>query len=283
MRPLEIPYNFDFSLIDFLKIYFKGKESLIHSIYLPPFKEDYYSAKEYLPQELNRQSTNTSYPQAREEYFKHIEYINNYFPNKIMLLLQQNENIMPLQTIDQYVQKYYINQFCVGSIKQAGQIKYLFPNIEITGSITMKITKEELEQIKKYKDFTNFVLFFPFNRDLQLIKQLPQEFKYILLVNCSCSIFCDGTHHWFANSSEKEKQAALICPTRGDMSIKNKMIIRPMDLEYFDPYISYYKLQGRECTTQTIITDIVNYTTDWDNKYPLITKYPNLYYKEKLI
>ena len=281
MRPLEIPYNFDIALIDFLRIYFKGREDLIHSIYLPPFQGHYHSAKEYLPQESGIGITKSSYPTTITEYLFHINYINKYFPNKVMILLQQNNQL--LKNDIEYVKEYNIYQYCVGSIQQAQRLKELNANIEITGSITMKITYEELINKKKYKDFTNFVLFFPFNRDLELIKKLPKDFKYIVLVNCNCSIFCDGTHHWFANTPEQEAHTDILCPTRTDMNIKNKIIIRPMDLEYFDPYVSYYKIQGRECTTQTIITDIVNYTTDWDNKYPLINKYQNLYYKDKLI
>lgn len=281
MRPLEIPYNFDTNLIEFLKIYFSGREQMIHSIYLPPYKNDYMAAKCYLPHEKSQRNVSSFYPQTREEYEYHIQKINKAFPNKAMILVQQNHGI--LQKIELYLNKYNIQQFCVGSTAQARQLKELNNQLEITGSITMKITYDELVQLEKYQDFTNFVLFFPFNRDLELIKKLPNSFKYILLVNCACSIFCDGTHHWFANTPEKESAAAVICPARNDMDIKHKIIVRPMDLEIFDPYISYYKLQGRECTTETIITDIVNYTTNWKEKYPLITQYPNLYDKNKLL
>ena len=36
-----------------------------------------------------------------------------------------------------------------------------------------------------------------------------------------------------------------------------------MDLPVFDPYISSYKLQGREYVTADLLKDIYLYTTDW--------------------
>ena len=114
MRPLEIPYNFDIALIDFLRIYFKGREDLIHSIYLPPFQGHYHSAKEYLPQESGIGITKSSYPTTITEYLFHINYINKYFPNKVMILLQQNNQL--LKNDIEYVKEYNIYQYCENNI-----------------------------------------------------------------------------------------------------------------------------------------------------------------------
>lgn len=161
-----------------------------------------------------------------------------------MLLLQQNNFC-----IDDELLAYYINlgfnKFCVGSIEQAKQIKKFLPSAEVIASITMKITYEEFISNNKLEIFDGFVLFFTFNRDLDLIKKLPKKYKYILLVNCGCNIHCDGTHHWFASRTFEEgnKPEQHRCPNKIKPTYwKDTIRIRPMDLNIFDPYISIYKL-----------------------------------------
>lgn len=268
-KPFEIPYNFDTKLIDFLEIY--QNNITLHCIYLPPYKKHYRCAKYYHSGNAGI-SVEDSCPETLELYEMHIKYINSKFPGKIMLLLQQN-NIMMQEDLLKYYFLLGINKFCVGSLEQAKIIKNLFPdeNIEIIGSITMKINKAKLtKEYEKY--FDGFVLWFPFNRDIKRIKELPSNFKYILLINCKCCTFCDGTHHWLAPSKEAEHN--LYCPRSildgSDISkvFKDLIFIRPNDLYLFDNYISYYKLQGREYTTDLIISDIIYYTTNY--KYYLI-------------
>ena len=259
MKPLEIPYNFDKNLIDILK-QFDSKGQRYSCIYAPPFKFDYVGAKHnYI--HLNNNSINNNFPKTREEYIEHITYINNIFPNKLMLLLQQQNCYMPAHLLTWYYNLGF-KKFCVGSVKQATIIKELFQDVEIIGSITMKVTIEDLQKTE-YNIFDGFVLFFPYNRDLESIQKLPKKYKYILLVNCQCDVTCQGTHHWFANIPE-EKTSLQRCPHlyRSD-SWENIIQIRPMDLPVFDPYISSYKLQGREYVTADLLKDIYLYTTDW--------------------
>lgn len=261
-KPFEIPYNFDTRLIDFLNIY-KSKIA-IHSIYLPPFEEDYpYSAKRFTIKCYNQPM-----PNDRNDYEKHINYIKQYFPNTLMLLLQSNSHVLNTNQL-----QYYINlgftQFCVGSIKQAKNIKKLFPEAEIIGSITMKIEPEELiSKIKIYrKYFDGFVLWFPYNRDIPKIESLPKNFKYVLLVNCHCTTACDGTHHWFAQNLEYEKNYYLYCPRDSkeeNRSFDKSIFIKPTHLYLFEDNISYFKLQGRELNTENLIRDIIMYTVDID-------------------
>jgi hypothetical protein len=82
----------------------------------------------------------------------------------------------------------------VGSYNQAKIIRDELKdtNIEIIGSITMKIMPQDLND-KKYEIFNSFVLWFPYNRNIYQIKKMPIKYKYILLVNCDCSIYCSGT------------------------------------------------------------------------------------------
>ena len=252
MKPFEIPYNFDKQLIDFLTIY---NCFPIHCIYCPPYYQDYEGAKyNYL---LN------TYPKDKQEYYNHIDYIYNSFPNKLMLLLQHNTDILDKKLLKEYMQLGF-NKFCVGSIQQAQEIKEVNPSAEIIGSITIKIDNSKIQpNYNQY--FDGFVLWFPFNRDITAISKLPQNFKYSLLINCKCSIFCDGAHHWFA-SAEQEKNYADKCPRlqipNGNI-FENQIFVRPNDLQLFDNYISYWKLQGREYKTERLIHDIVFYTGNY--------------------
>lgn len=251
MKPFEIPYNFDTQLINFLTIY---KNINIHSIYLPPFRGHYMCAKTYY------RDISQTLPKDIEEYEYHIHYIQKYFPDKIMLLLQQNDILLE----EEYL-KYYINlgitKFCVGSKAQAIAIRALLPTAEIIGSITMKIDKYKLAQ-DDYSMFDNFVLWFPFNRNIEAIKELPTNYSYTLLVNCGCSIYCEGTGHWLAKDKRTEQERCDNCITHLDHFFEHTIIVPPQDIKYFDPYINCLKLQGREYSTTKIITDIVSWTSN---------------------
>ena len=253
MKQFEIPYNFDLNLI--IALYKLNITDLFHCIYVPPYWEDYVSAK-YNYIHHNGINMQNNKKMTREEYEFHISYINAYFPDKLMLLLQQNN-----QCISNELLSYYYNlgfhKFCVGNLKQAQQIKTSYPNDEIIGSITMKIMPKDLKD-KRYEIFDGFVLWFPYNRNLKMIQSLPKNYKYILLVNCDCSIYCQGSHHWFANHQEEQ---VLNCPK--PKTWENIIRIDPCDLSLFDPYISYFKLQGREYSTNELLKDIILYTTNY--------------------
>ncbi len=254
MKPFEIPYNFDKTLIDFLNIY----NINIHSIYLPPFQNHYITTRHFY------RNLKATFPTTLVDYEEHIKFIikNNYSP---MLLLQRRDKILP-STLIQYYINIGINKFCVGSIEQAKIIKEISQEIEIIGSITMQINKEKILN-NNYNDFTGFVLFFPFNRDIQKIKELPRQFTYTLLVNSGCNIFCDGLTHWSVNSIPEEQNIMAKCPRRKDATFKHNIYIPNIDIPYFEPYINYIKLQGREYSTQQLINEIVYYNYDNLNKF----------------
>ena len=74
MKPLEIPYNFDMKLIDFLEIYQKQVD--IHCIYIPPFQDHYKCAKYYHTGETGIYMEDT-YPKSIIDYENHVKYINS--------------------------------------------------------------------------------------------------------------------------------------------------------------------------------------------------------------
>lgn len=269
MKPFDLPYNFDINLINFYDIYFnKNINRQIHSIYLPPYLNDYITAK-------SNQKIHTTYntlkikniiPTDDQEYQEHISYINKLLPDTLMLLLQQNELLMPYNILEKYL-KLNIKKFCVGSLNQAKMIKEIDPSIEITGSITMKMMPNDLiEQnniLNQY--FDNFVLWFPYNRNIKMIQQLPPNFNYILLLNCTCSVNCQGTFHWFAAEDDIIK-----CPTVQEKNIQKQIIIPRNFLYLFNDYINIYKLQGREFPTKLIIEQIIYYNTTIPKNFSLL-------------
>lgn len=275
MRSLEIPYNFDKKLIDVLKILNESGENY-SSIYCCPYKDDYKAAKRNHsnPEGLDMLYSNEM---DRTEYISHIQYIEKNFPGKLMLLLQQTDIVMDREILNFYLALGF-TRFCVGNLEQAKQLKEINSDFFIIGSIAMKasIAMIESEEYQKYLD--GFVLFFPFNRNLKAIKNLPKNKKYILLVNCDCNIHCSGTQHWFA-SREDELLRTYECPNkfygpeRADWA--QIIRIRPMDAQIFDPYIYSYKLQGREYNTGSIIKDVCLWTYNY-------SRYPGIIYSEDL-
>lgn len=270
MKPFEIPYNFDKHLIDLL-VSIDPSGNSFHCIYMPPYRKDYISAKYNY---IHRSGTNMREQQemSKEEYLSHVQNIREKMPNKLMLLLQQNEGCISKEMLKEYIDLGF-SKFCVGNIQQAEIIREIYPESEIIGSITMKVMPQDLEN-SKYKIFNGFVLWFPYNRDFDMITELPNQYRYIMLVNCGCSVYCDGTHHWFS-LDEKVK-----CPKANyPHEMKDIIYIDPKDLYLFEPYISYFKLQGREYTTKEIIQDIFLYRFDYKTFNPNLNNTISLYKK----
>lgn len=274
MREFEIPYNFDKNLLNILYNLDPSGFS-VNCIYLPPFLKDY--------QTILRSSEQAKYlnNMSRNEYEEHLTFINKLYPNKIQLLLQKEDIFLTPEQIKYYIDL-GIHKFCVGSIQQAQIIRSIAPNSNIIGSISLNINKNKiLKQYDIYKlNLNGFVLPFYFSRNLNLIKTLPQDFYYILLINSYCNIACNGKQHW---NFDYKSNKPINCPGILDKSINSisweqSARIRPMDLGFFDPYISIYKLQDRGWPTNDIIRDYILYTTNYDI-YPNVTYDKNLYIK----
>lgn len=263
-RKFEIPYNFDWNYMDILK----GCnliDDTIEYIYVAPFVEDYTTIIRCDPYEAKNLT--------RDQYVKHILKIRQYFDGKMQLLLQNKKNIMPVEKL-----KWYINlgfsAFCCGNPEQAKIIKEYDPNLTVIGSIVLHVKRNDLchnEYYRKY--FDKFVLDFSFGKEIEEIKKLPTTKKYMILCNSYCNTRCDGDHHW----NIKDEYEQILCPGRlwETNNFKESVLIRPMDLKYFDPYIEVYKLQDRSWPTDQIVRDIILYTTDY-------SIYPGIDYSEFL-
>lgn len=266
----EFPYNFDKKLIEILNTLGGSENNTIHCIYLPPLLKDYPSILR------TGEQANLLDQMTEKEYIAHIQYIQSFFPDKIQLLLQKTDFILDKEKIKWY-HNLGISKFCVGTIEQAKIIKEINPKAEIIGSINMHISKNELENNKELeKYFMGFVLDFSFGRKLNIIKTLPNKYKYIILVNSYCNNKCDGTHHWMYNYKITDKK--MHCPgiLQNKAQWENSVLIRPMDLKLWYPYISIFKLQDRGWPTADIIKDYILYTTNY-NLYPEINYNINIY------
>lgn len=267
-QKFEIPYNFDINLIQTLKIFDPIGET-IDCIYIPPYQKDYIT--------ILRSGEQAEYLDnlSRDEYEYHISIINKLYPNKLQLLLQKESIIMPEDQIKYYLSLGFKN-FCVASVEQAKIIKNINSNIKIVGSIAMNINLNKIIKnnsiYKEYFDY--FVLPFNFCKDIEQIKKMPKNYKYILLINAYCNTSCNGIHHWFSNYKNEE----IKCPGilhKNNLKWKENTRIRPMDLAIFEPYISVFKIQDRGWPTQEILRDYILYTSDY-------SIYPEINYTERI-
>lgn len=265
IRKFEIPYNFDFNLIRGLQILNLINESIKY-IYISPYVEDYVGVQRHDPNGANEFT--------RETYVTHINFVKQFFEGRMQLLLQKKNQIMPIETLKWYIDLGF-TAFCCGNIEQAKIIKEYDSNLQTIGSIVMHTTRTKLiENPDYFKYFDEMVLDFSYGKDIQEIKILPPQMKYMILINALCNVNCIGDHHWFC-----DPYAPVNCPGKiidEGGNFYNSCLIRPMDLQYFDPYISTYKFGDRSWLTREILRDIVLYTTDF-SIYPGITYEEDLY------
>ena len=262
-RLFDIPYNFDKTLIYLIDtIYFLNQN--IYCFSLPPFHEDYsYIIKENF--------NNNKLFISKQEYYQHINLINtfidNKYKNKLQLLLENidKKDNMPKNVIQEYI-KLGFTKFCVGNIEQGLIIKEVMPEAEVIGSITMHTTKEDIENnLDLYKElFTSLVLDFSYCKNINKIKELPKEFKYIMLINSLCNVNC-----------KEVSTQSIDLLLQSYKNFETSCLIRPMDLQLFDPYIFVYKFQNQDQKIKHIVRDLVLYTTDW-------VYYPDIIYNEDL-
>lgn len=255
----EIPYNFDSHLIEILAYLLKDFPQICHCIYAPAFADDY-------PEIVRTMDTGVvDHTMTREKYEKHIHYINKFFPGKVQILLQRRTHMLHEKELLYYINKLGVRKFCCGTYEQAKIIKDIDPTIEVTGSITMRITHKDLDEHPEYKGvFNRFVLPFHYGRDLEGIKKLPFDYEYLILANSNCNASCIGYNHWLA-----EDQTQVQCPGIGTDDFntpwKDFCMIRPMDLGIFQPYISTFKLQDRGWVTFEIVSALLVYMYKYTN------------------
>ncbi|HOJ64359.1 MAG TPA: hypothetical protein PLE45_08055 [Spirochaetota bacterium] len=266
-KRFEVQYNFDYKLIDIYQDY----KNYISYIYLPPYREDSINSRTVI--ESTDKNDPLYAPQSRMEYNDHIKYINNAGFN-ILLLWQDKNNFISEKTIENYT-NLGINGFIVANDENAKIIKKYDKNIITVASIVQRLSFNKLK-IGDFSYYDYIVLFFPFTRGLDAIKQLS-HLKDKLMPNKICYTECNGVRHWFAT---KESIKELNCSKLAN--IENCNLIDPTHLYLFDEFVAGYKLQGREYRTEHIKYNLYLYS----KRKPITKKFQGKYiykaYKEKI-
>ncbi len=238
MKLFEVPYNFDEKLIPFYQKY----KSYINYLYLPPYKDDSDNTRTSI--QTNKKGC-CYMPHTREEYEYHLKKIVSSGLSYVVLWQIYNQKLT-IEILD-YYSGLQVSGFIVASDKNAIIVKKYNAKLLSICSIVQRtcsnITKRELS----YYDYV--ILYFPFNRGLDALKQLKHiKDKIILMPNSLCDVNCPSVHHWFP-TEDKPFNPKKDCSMTID-NISQCALIFPEHLELFDDYVAGYKLQGREYPTE---------------------------------
>ena len=257
MIKFELPYNFNFdgkyfTLLDLRKEYFNN----IDCIYMSAFENKI----------VNTRREDLLFPKTEDDYYKHILEFQKRNIN-INILMQKNAT---LDIIEKYYHKYNIKDFTINDNVLASKIKEKYPNITLRLSITAKASVKDIND-KAFDVYDNIVLFFWYNRHLDVIKQLPKKHKYTILCNTRCMYncpYCD--EHWFGDSRKAAEKCFDKRFVLGHiLNFPNIAYIRPVDLIYFKDYISVFKLEGREASSNFIFSNFDKYLLSKETTIPL--------------
>lgn len=251
-QKFEIPYNFDFKLIDELTPY----KDFVDFIYMPSYYADGGNSRKDL---ILKQSV----PSTWEEYLEHLSYIQAHF--NVGILIQENCTI-------ELIDKYYdlgVRIFVLNDNDLTIAAKQQYPDIRCILSITSVLSANDIKN-NDYSMYDEIVLFFNFCRQIQLLKELPKEYKYVLIPNSHCVYNCDrASAHWKLNANTIEeydiKVNNIIKGYCSEIYREDRAFIQPQDIVYFNKYITNYKLVDRLMSTQDIIYDINRYTKQYEN------------------
>lgn len=246
----EVPYNFDINLIEKLLPY---KEH-IDFVYMSSFYEDGNNSRQEV---LLRNNV----PLTWNEYVEHVNEIQKYFNIGVLI---QNDCTMEL------IEKYYsigIKIFILNDSDLVLKVKEKYDDIKCILSITSVLSLEDIKN-NDYSMYDEIVLFFNFCRQVQLLKELPTKYKYVLILNSHCVYNCDRClTHWALREDtlEKYKEKELeIMKDHCDIFREDRAFIQPQDLVYFNEYITNYKILDRLMYSDDIIYEIDRYSKDYD-------------------
>lgn len=248
MKKFEIPFNFDMDLLRFLDD--NIDKNWIEFIYIPPFKEDGINARSHV-ENVEVRGQLYKVPETRNRYTKYLEEIQKRGYNIAVLL--QEPTLVLSQKLDYYF-KLGIDNFIVNNDQLALDIKNKNPNCNIIASITKTLSADDIVK-SDYSMYDKIVLHFPFNRALCRLSELPKKYNYVMLANSYCAYNCiEAKKHWF---STRETVANVNCIKHFN---KDKLVyIPPEYIHLFEPYVSNFKLQGREYPTDILADEIYYY------------------------
>lgn len=242
----EVPYNFDEELIPYYANYLQ----FINFLFLPPYFEDSINTRTCLQSKIK----GFSYmPQTRKEYEYHLNLITER-KLRFVVLWQDRESVISKECLD-YYSKLGASGFIIANDKNAQIIKEYNSKLLVISSIVQRLCRGIRTKNFQYYDYC--VLFYPFTRSLDAIKQLSKlKDKLVIMPNSFCHTDCPGIQHWFVKDI-RNFEFDKLCPAYNDNT--KSTFIYPEHLYLFDNYVGGYKLQGREWSTDTIITACESY------------------------
>lgn len=261
---MEVPYNFDPAILEELK---KPRyKDIIDMIFTCPFSEDHHGAKKHYRIFGSHLDAVSNQPKTWEEYVWHIKQIQETGHECCLLVQDLHKPIQP-ETIQKYLDL-GIKVFTVTRWDAAKMIRRLCPEARIVGSITRKVSFAEFKNDVNVSAFDEHVLYFPFNRGLDRMRELNNKHKYVMLVNCGCAWTCPGHYHWYAGKgADGQESRRDKNPCKSGFS-SLEISYRTDRLPVIAPYIAKIKLQGREYSTPYLIHDLKEYSNfilNYDN------------------
>ena len=236
----EVPYNFDEALISF----YQKEASNINYLYLPPYQEDANNTRSSIQ---TRTKGHCYMPQSRAEYEIHLHRIHSA-GLRFVVLWQEHDRLITRNNLDYYCGM-NASGFIVANDKNAAIIKDYNPELLAICSIVQR-TCTDIGQ-KDLSKYDYVILYYPFNRGLDALKQLPQlRDKLVIMPNTMCNVNCPSIHHWFPTNDHPFDAATDCWMNIGSVDMCG--LILPEHLHLFDRYVGGYKLQGREYPTAAI-------------------------------
>lgn len=266
MHQFEVPYNFKEGYVEEML----RNHDLIKYIkctYLPAWKDDARTTR-------GEVLFKPWYPKTFDEYAERLKALDEA-GLKPCVLIQKCDHTLDL------LQKYYdlgVRRFILNDDEAARTFKKDH-DVSLTLSITRVAKFDELTT-HDFSMYDDIVLFFYYNRHLDLIKKLPRKYKYTIIVNEHCYYNCRlYKAHWFVTGETeaeyKKNNDAVVkkCyelqqkPYRDGVDNDHyTTYIPPQALAVFDDYIDSYKLVDRNMPTYRIITELRRYA-GYDNYY----------------
>jgi len=239
-KRFEVPYNFSKKLL----FYYRSNKKYINYVFVPPYKDDSPNTRSSI--ETHRKGS-CYMPTTREEYESHLQKITQY-GLKFVVLWQVPNFVIPQESIV-YYQKMGASGFIVGNDDSAKLIKKIDPSLVVICSLVQRVCSKALSRDFTYYD--KVLLYYPYNRGINALKRLSfMKEKIVLMPNTHCHVDCPSMHHWFPKQ-DNSFTSKTDCPAIREISMSG--FISPKDLYLFDDYVSGYKIQGREYTTDMII------------------------------
>lgn len=251
---MEVPYNFSIKLLEELKKPFY--RDVVDFVYLPPFRgDDFGTRNKFVLGMKDRDSGDSLFPTTWEDYCWHVQKLKKT-GIQVCLLVQNLLEPIDSEFLDRYAGLDF-DVFTVCRWDAAVLIRERFPNVRIVSSITRKLSLAEFISGENVgKPFDQYVLFFPFCKDLESIKEVHSlGYRCSILVNSICSYDCEAHIHWYSGVIGNSDS---LCMNSGISKYKNSIAIGK-DFVKFAPYLTSIKLEGRHQSADVIIDNLRRY------------------------